>query len=295
MRLGEVMREGETFEAYSDESGINIGDRYTSVSVVSGEAEALNHLRDKLGETLIDKNVDEVKFSEIRRYGSPITQAAVDFVGCLVNDFAIYNRVRIDTITTDNEWLNGEYLDSHSEPDLGGMYHQVLSNVGRRWGCTEWGFYPDENSGVNWSDIVSSLNMTSLLTTKWGERRFIDRTDEDAQFEFSEVEELDSVGEPLVQLADLFAGMARFSHEDNGGCSEWLERPRDERQGKLIPSMPRDKGNTGRLKECRYRLIGGLYALCGRHRLYVSLRSEKHLKTWRPQSPINFWDYKRRY
>lgn len=268
------MREGKVFQAYSDESGINVGDRYTSVSVVSGEAEALNYLRDKLRETLRDKNVDEVKFSKISSYGSPYTKAAVDFVGCVVNDFAICNKVRIDTITTDNECLNGEDYDSVSEPDLEGMYYHVLSHVGRRWGCTQWGFYPDENSRVNWSGIVSS---------------------EDAQFQFSEVKELNSVGEPLVQLADLFAGMARFSHEDNGGCAEWVERSRDEGQGKLIPSMAWDKGNIPKLKGCRYKLIGGLYFLCRRHKLYVSLRSEKHLRTWRPQSPINFWDYRRSY
>ena len=288
------MREGKVFQAYSDESGINVGDRYTSVSVVSGEAEALNYLRDRLGETLRDKNVDEVKFSKITRYERPVTEAAADFVGCVVNDFAIYNRVRIDTITTDNGCLSGGDYDSGSDPDLEGMYCHLLSNVGRRWGSTKWDFYPDEHPGVNWSGIVSCLNMTSMLTAEGNKEAFIDRTDEDAQFEFSEVEELDSVGEPLVQLADLFAGMARFSHEDNGGCAEWVARG-DERQGILMPSMAWDKGNITRLKECRYRLIGRLYSLCRRHRLYVSLRSGRHLRTWRPQSPINFWDYRRRY
>lgn len=275
---GEVMTEGKVFEAYSDESGINVGDRYTSVCVVSGEAEALNSLRDRLGETLRDKNVDEVKFSNITRYERPVTEAAVDFVGCVVNDFAVYNRVRIDTITADNGWLNGGDYDCGSDPDLEGMYRHLLSNVGRRWGCRKWGFHTDEHPGVNWSGIEA----------------FVDRTDEDAQFEFSEVEELDSVGEPLVQVADLFAGMARFSHEDNGGCAEWVARG-DERQGILMPSMAWDKGNITRLEECRYRVIGRLYSLCRRHRLYVSLGSGGHLRTWRPQSPINFWDYRRRY
>jgi len=288
------MREGKVFQAYSDESGINVGDRYTSVSVVSGEAEALNYLRDKLGEVLIDKKIREVKFSKIDRYGSPYRKAAFDFIGYVV-DFAVYNRVRIDTITTDNEWVNGEDYGSYSGPDLEGMYYQVLSNVGRRWGCTEWDFYPDENSGVNWGGLVSSLNTTSMLSAEGGRKPFINGTDEDGQFQFSEVEELNSAGEPLVQVADLFAGMARFSHEDNGGCAEWVERSRDESQGILIPSMAWDKGNKERSNECRYRLIGGLYRLCHRHRLYVSLRSEKHLRTWRPQNPINFWDYRRGY
>jgi hypothetical protein len=142
--------------------------------------------------------------------------------------------------------------------------------------------------------MVSRLNTTGVLTADGNKEAFVDRTDEDAQFEFSEVEELDSVGEPLVQLADLFAGMARFSHEDNGGCAEWVARG-DGRQGILMPSMAWDKGNITRLKECRYGLIGRLYSLCRRHRLYVSLRSGGHLRTWRPQSPINFRDYRRRY
>jgi len=286
---------GIVFQAYSDESGINVGDRYTSISVVSGEAEALNCLRNRLGETLRDKDVPEVKFSKVTRYGSPFTQAAVDFVGCTVNDYAICNSVRVDTITVDNECLSGGDYDSYSEPDLKGMYYQVLSNVGRRWGRTKWEFHPDANSRIDWSGIVSRLNMTRMLTAEWCREASIDRIDEHARFQFSEAEESDSVEEPLIQVADLFAGMARFSHEDNGGCAEWLERSTDVRQGKLRRPTALDKGNKTRLEECRYRLIGGLYRLCHRHRLYVSLRSEKHLKTWKPQSPINFWDYRRGY
>lgn len=290
-----MSNECKVFQAYSDESGINVGDRYTSVCVVSGEAEALNYLRDKLRETLRNNNVCEVKFSKIRRYGSPYTKAAVGFIGCVVNECAIYNRVRIDTMTTDNECLNGEDYDSVSEPDLMGMSYQVLSNVGRTWGCTQWGFYPDENPRVNWSEWGSCLSMTSTLTAEWGEKPFIGRSDEDAQFEFSEVKELNSVEEPLIQVADLFAGMARFSHEDNGDRAEWVERSRDATQGKLIESMARDKGNIPRSRKGRYRVIGELYSLCHRYGLYVSLTGENDLRVWGTQSPINFWDYRRRY
>lgn len=279
-------------QAYSDESGTNVGDRYTSVSVVSGEAEVLNYLRDKLGEVLIDKDVNEVKFSDITRYEWRVTEAAVGFVKCVV-DFAVYNRVRIDTITRDNWWISDGDYDYGSEPDLEGMYCQLLPHVGRTWGCTEWNFYPDEHPGFNWSGIVSCLSMTSMLNAEGDKEGFIDRTDEYAQFEFSEVEELSSKGEPLVQLADLFAGIARFSHEDNGGCAEWVARGYG-RQGILIPSMGWGGENITRSEECRYRIIGKLYSLCHRHRLYVSLRSGKHLKTLRPQSPINFCDCRRR-
>ena len=253
----------------------------------------LNCLRDKLGETLRDKNVEEVKFSEIKGYGSPITKAAIKFIESIVNDFAIYNSVRVDTITTDNECLDGNNYDYGNEPELERMYYCVLANVVRRWGCTKWGFYPDMNSGVNWSEIVSFLNMTRMQKKVKKPLLIELMFGEDEQFKFSEVEELNSVEEPLVQLADLFAGMARFSHEDDVNCAEWLERWRDPRQGEMMTSMGRNKGDIERRKECRYRLIGELYFLCRRHGLYVSIRSENHLKTWRPKSPINFWDYGR--
>jgi hypothetical protein len=75
------MREGKVFQAYGDESCINVGDRYTSVCVVSGEVEALNYLRDRLGETLRDKNVDEVKFSDITRYERPSQRLQLILLG----------------------------------------------------------------------------------------------------------------------------------------------------------------------------------------------------------------------
>lgn len=286
------MDEDKVLQAYSDESGINVGDRYTSVSVVSGEAEVLNCLRDKLNKTLRDRNVEEVKFSEIKRYPSPVTQAAINFIECTVNDFAIYKKVRVDTITTDNEYLDQNSYDSGNKPELERMYYCVLTNIVRRWRSTKWGLYPDINSRVNWSEIISYLNRTALQRRVKKPLLIEIMLGEDTQFQFSEVEQLNSAKEPLVQLADLFAGMARFSHEDNVSCAEWVARWKHVKQGELIRSMALNKMNITRLMECRYRLIGGLYFLCHRHKLYVSIRSENHLKTWRPESPINFWDYK---
>ncbi len=67
------------FQAYSDESGINDGDLYTSVSIVSGEEEALSCLRDKLAQEIRDKGINEVKFVKITSHNSTITQAAKSF------------------------------------------------------------------------------------------------------------------------------------------------------------------------------------------------------------------------
>jgi len=287
------MEKDKVFEAYSDESGINVGDKFTSVSVVSGEVGVLNCLRDKLAKTLSDKNIEEVKFLNIRGYRSPITQAAIDFIECTVNDFAIYNRVRVDTITTDNESLGRNNYDSGNKPELERMYYCVLANIVRRWKSTKWCFYPDVSSKINWSEIITYLNMTRQQR-KVREPLLVElMLGENTQFQFSEVEQRNSAEEPLIQLADLFSGMACFSHKENVGCAEWVARWKDERQGKLIPSMERNNRNITKLQKCRYKLIGGLYYLCHKHRLGVSIRSKKHLNTWKPNNPINFWDYQR--
>lgn len=283
------------FKAYSDESGINVGDRYTSVSVVSGEARVLNCLRDKLNEKLREKEVKEVKFFKIKGYRSPVTQAAINFIKCTVDDFAVYNKVRVDTITMDNEYSEGDDDDCGNKPELERMYYCVLAHIVRMWRYTKWGFYADRNSKVNWSKIVSYLNMTRMQKRVEKPLLIELMLGENSRFQFSEVEQLDSVEEPLVQLADLFAGMAHFSHEDNVNCAEWVKRWKNEKQGELIPSKV---GSSSNITECRCRVIAELYFLCRRHGLHVSMRRKNHLNTRSPVSPINFWDYekgKRRY
>lgn len=290
------MENDRMLRAYSDESGINVGDRYTSVSVVSGEVGVLNCLRDKLNKTLRDKNIDEVKFFKIRGYRSPFTQAAISFIECVVNDFARYNKVRVDTITTDNKSLERDNHGSGNKPDLERMYYSVLANIVRRWRYTRWGFYADMNSKVNWSEIVSYLNRTRLR--KRVEKPLLIKlmVDENPQFEFSEVKQVNSVEEPLIQLADLFAGMARFSHDSveyNVNCAEWLKTSKNEKQGELIKLVKQDNWNIPESVECRYRVIGRMVSICHRHRLYVSINSKNHLMTRMPKNPINFWPYAR--
>lgn len=286
------MSEDKVVKAYGDESNINIGDRYTSVSVVSGEAGVLDCLRDKLDRTLKEKNVDEVKFSEIRKYGSLVTQAAIKFIEFTVNDFAVHNRVRVDTITMDNECLAGDNYDCGNKPELERMYYCVLAYIVRRWRHTKWDFYADVNSRVNWGEIVAYLNVTRVQRKVKKPLLIELMLEENPEFEFSEVKELNSAGEPLIQLADLFAGMARFSYEDNG-CAKWVDKWKPDEQMELIPFMARDKRSIQKVKECRYRLIAGMYTLCERHGLSLSVKTEGHLQTWRPESPINFWPYKR--
>ena len=282
----------QAFSAYSDESGINVNDRYTSIAVVSGEKDILDCLRDKLANIVSAKKIKEVKFLKVTGYGSTITQAARQFLKCTLNEFACNQRVRVDIITMDNQASYCAPLDYSSKPDLEHMYYCVVSHIVRQWQNTQWNFYPDVNSKINWNEIILFLNMTRLHKKKIRNPLLIDLMfAENPRFQFNEIKQLSSVEEPLIQLADLFAGIARFSHEENTKCAQWVTT----RKGKEQQELPLNLKNCANIinlaQECRYEIIRELYNLCGKHRLWVSIKSRKHLWTRKPNYPINFWDF----
>lgn len=283
------------FQAFSDESGINYKDPYTSIPIVSGEEEVLNCLRDKLVQEINDKGINEVKFTGITRHKSPVTQAAIAFIRSAVNDFAKYRKIRIDTMTMDNQYLLSTFPDYDNEQKLEHMYHCLLSHIGRQWNNTRWNFYPDINSKVNWNKIINFLSITKLHRGKCEKPLLIELIlQENPKFQFDEIRQISSVQEPLIQLADLFAGLACFSHEENMDCSKWFISKNNGWQLEMKLSKDIKISNISRKSKCRYQLIGELYNLCGRHSLWVSIKTRKHLWTRKKNSPVNFWDYEKR-
>jgi len=283
------------FAAYSDESGIN-GHRYTSITIVSGRQDTLENLRKELTGILSNKNrpIDEVKFSKIRGFESPIYQAAKQFIFCAVNKFAcLRNIIRIDTLTWDRQGSCHSTVHRNEKPNLEHLYCQLLLHIARQWDQTQWNFYPDTSSKINWSDIILSLNMTRLHRVKARKPLLINfLLEENLNFQFSEVKQVASIEEPLIQLADLFAGMARFSSEENVKCAKWaISQTDSKQQHKFKFGLASDDYLIKGTKQCRYQLIGELYHICGKHRLFVSLKTKQHLWTRHPSYPVNFWDY----
>ena len=101
--------------------------------------------------------------------------------------------------------------------------------------------------------------------------------EENPRFKFGEVKQLSSSEEPLIQLADLFAGLARFSHTQSIDCSRWAVNQDNGRQSKMKLHLNSKIDVPSRKNVCRYKIIGELYNLCGKHKLRVSIKTKKHL------------------
>lgn len=279
------------FSAYGDESG-TFDHRFQSIAIVSGEEDMINELRKKLRSEINNKGIREVKFSEIKGYKSTIAEVARRFINYTVNEFANYERIRIDILTWDIQDSRHNIPKIDNIKNLQIMYYNVLEHMATQWKEIRWNFHPDAHSKVNWNEIAEYLNMTSLSRSKLKQPTLLNLLQDNQTFQFDKVQSLDSVKEPLVQLADLFAGIARFSGEESPQCVQWLSSFGERNQLKLQNSRMRSsKDQSTRIKECRYQLIGELYRVCRGCRLGVSLRTKRRLWTRKRSNPINFWNY----
>jgi hypothetical protein len=281
----------EVFLAYSDESGI-FEQRYQAIGIVSGPDDELAQLRTALKNILDKENVSELKFVNIRRSKGKTMKAAQRFLTCAIREFAIQTRLRIDVITWGDE-NSLEVIQSNNRiAKLEDMYHRVLTHIGRQWRQINWNFYPDVNSQIHWNQIISFLNRTSLVRFKPRLLQLFENNDPNQSFKFSNVKELSSSCEPLIQLADLFAGMARFSREKGEQCVQWLNSWGSKAQLRFLELLKNgySESDTTRTNRARFELIGKFDKLCKRYKMRVSLKTNKCLWTFDPTYPINFWN-----
>ena len=279
------------FSAYGDESG-TFDHRFQSVAIVSGEEDTIDELRKKLRYEVNDKGIREARFAEVKGYQSPTAEVARQFIDCTVREFANYKRIRIDVLTWDIQDSRHSIPDMDDVSNLQIMYYNALAHMALQWKKTRWNFYPDTNSKVNWSEIAKYLNMRDLSRSNLRQPTLLNLLQDNQTLQFDEVQPQDSTKDPIVQLADLFAGMARFSGEECPQCVQWLYSSGKRNQFELQTCARKSsEGRSARTRECRYQLIGELDRICKSCRMGVSLAKKKRLWTPNPTNPINFWNY----
>lgn len=287
------MKEPKLFQAFCDVSGI-FDHQFQSIGVVSGRVDVLDELRNALASIIDECEVREVKFVEITRHDSRDYRAALAFVVKVVAGYCRYHIIRIDVMTWDTTDSRHAIPGRDDIENLGRLYYHLLLNVTKRWPEGEWNVFIDENEKVNFAALKDCINYNTPYPASGTLPEIIDSTSQLEELDVvKDISEVASHEEPLVQLADLFAGMARYSHEQGTECCRWLASKGNLDQPPL-PDFTTD-GDTAeeysKSGECRFQLIGELSKLCKKHRLGVSLKTEKRLWTPNPDNPVNFWHY----
>jgi len=287
------MTQTVTHTGFSDESNWNTG-RFRSLALVTLPLDALADHQNQLRQHLAESKIREFKWKKL-------SGARERFAALRMIDFAIQQalaqRLRIDVLVWDIEDRRHRVHKRDDVENLKRMYFHLFQNVLRaRWPQDSvWRLYPDEHTAIDWGELHTYLDAASIRTTTatpslFEKTKGAFRVQIYQAFNITEIRSVKSHQQPLLQLADLFAGLAVFSRTHFDEYQTWKRN--NSGQLSLPLEAEQASGELSRSTRERLPVLHRLKQKCQQHRLGVSLNKQRGLWTPNPKKPINFWFYK---
>lgn len=276
---------------YSDESNWNEG-RYRSIGLVTASVENAALLAERL-----QSDGKSAEWKDVRTADKLAT--AKDWLGVAVEQ-ALAGHIRIDVLVWDMKDSRHRDLPGRDDTEnLKRMFRWLLVKTADKWPANAlWKIYPDEMSGVNWKDIEAYLRSKPL---SWYEGQSSSQRSMGLGGEplglrpRVEIEQATSE-HPLIQLADLFAGMTAFSWLKADNHALWLERQREKSQPSMFEELDLAPPNTHIAKgeDAKHDALDFFHRLSRKSELGAGMSSSngKGLRTADPARPTNFWHWK---
>jgi len=270
--------------AYSDESHYNVG-RWRSIGMVSVRHCEAIRISSEIKNLLIESSISEFKWTKLKN--AKYRFSANKMIDYILPECTNKN-VRVDIIVWDTHDRRHAISGRDDTANMGRMYFHLMKNVvNKRWPITfSWNFYPDEQSSMNWgtlSDCVQNATRTTKLLSS--EQELFTSDVVAREFRISRLKPCQSNEESLIQLADMFAGMASYSRNCYDKYCCWKEQSSG--QGLLFES---DITQSNADKE-RSKTIQEFVIKCKKAKMSISIDRDDGLKTFNPNDPINFWPY----
>lgn len=275
--------------AYSDETHYNVG-RYRGIGLVTVLREKADSFTAELRRLLDESNVREFKWKKF-------DSARARFAGCKMLTFALdktaAGSMRADILVWDIEDSRHKVRGRDDPGNLHRMYHHLFKYVlsERRPDGSTWCLYPDEQGEMDWDSVGYFLDRVSdkveISKDLFSGERF--RLRLKREFRIEEILPAKSEQEPLVQLADLVAGLAVYSREAYERYELWQASTSSQQPLFETASKP-ELSLSGADRE-RCAALAWFDAECKKRKLGVSLKMYRGLRTPNPANPINFWWY----
>ena len=275
--------------AFADETRYNSG-RYRAIAVISARASDASQYKLRISEILKESSVSEFKWKKL---DSAKGRFAAEKIVKFVFDEAASNRLRADILLWDTNDRRHIVRRRDDIANLQRMYYHLLKNVfSARWpDGSRWNVFPDENMSLNWKQVEDYLGMASMRT------EINKKLPTDNSFKLRLVTEFKidvftpckSHAEPLVQVADLFAGLGAYSYDRFPIYCEWKKTTTPQGTFEFEPQPTVPKFSCADRERCPF--LGYFDRQCKSRKFGVSLESNRGLRTFDPRNPINFWMY----
>ncbi|MFN8480113.1 MAG: DUF3800 domain-containing protein [Kouleothrix sp.] len=258
--------------AYADETLHNTG-RFRGLALITVASKNAERIILEVRQLLQVSSISEFKWSKLRSARERF--AALHMLDYMLEK-ARTNLLRVDVITWDVEDSRHKIQGRSDIRNLRRMYYFLFKDVlGKRWPVEAiWQIYPDESSTNPWSHL-------GYLTEVW------DWNTHEMIFEvnLSDIVPSESHEEPLLQVADLFAGLAAYSRNSYETYEKWTLLSKEEKDAGKVPN----EFSKADLERCR--ILQHFDEQCKNLKLGVSLKQKRGLRTFNPARPVNFWWY----
>jgi len=276
----------DLYNLFSDESCCDGTNRYSSIAVVSGSKADTFELNGSLLKIVDGKK--DFKFKSIKSiHHKYIAKEMIDLSFKFIKD----NRLRVSVII----WDKGDSRHNiHNRCDTQNMlimYYRILNSNMKNWSQkSDWAFYPDEHSAIDWKNIINFLQKKPIYEDKKNGVNLFDFYSKSVYPNFKKYHELNSADYPVIQLADLYAGIATNSRRDSEFYSRWLI-DFESKKSKLLFPTEIDISDISRSKLVKFEVLKHFYDQCKRYKMGVNYSESSYFKTKNPKNSLNFWHY----
>jgi len=279
-----------THSAFSDEA-YYVSSRYRSIALVSLEKSHIDSISSELDTILSESGMTEFKWLDLG--GARERFTAIKLIDRAI-ELTLAGIMRIDVLIWDIEDSRHSIRQRDDQTNLQRMYfHLFDSTIRIRWPSNSiWELFPDEQSAIDWPKMIDVLIHSG---SDFRIQRDLFSPDQFRyglfhNYKIRSIQELDSHDNPLIQVADLFAGIGAYSYSCHDKYVHWERDSTGQIAFGLFENEEIQVEISNRDSE-RCRVISHLNSICKKHKLSVSLKSKSGFFTFTPDNPINFWMY----
>lgn len=280
-----------THIAFADETHYNMG-RYRGLALVSLPYANLKTFNQELLQILAESNVKELKWKGLT--SAKVRFAALKTLHWLLEKVKA-RTVRADVLIWDIEDQRHRVRHRDDLANMQRMYYQLFKNVlSERWPDeSTWWLFPDEHTAMKWDELSYFLEKrSSRISVKhdlFNQGRFYPYLKN--KFQIEKMEARLSHEEPLIQLADLLAGLGVYSRTSYDKYTHWQKQNSAQQTLPLFGANQNTKIRLTNSDQERCQVLHAFDVACKRNKLGVSLRTNNGLRTHNPRQLVNFWWY----
>lgn len=273
---------------FSDESGWDSDNRYGSLAKISGTYLHTLELNNTLLEILNQHSKKEIKFKDIHNHKTK--QIAIEFLNTSFK-FLNTSKIKIHVIVWDKHDSRHKVQNRCDVENLKRMYYHNMKSLLKSWNTeTNWHFYPDEFTAIDWhNDVVKYIEKTRLNPDNDIQQKLFE-VFENVKFpRIKGVKELDSKEFPIIQLADLYAGLVRTSRMESESFSKWCCLQKEKLQPSLFEeNFDIEISNSLRPK---FEVMHEFREKSKTYKLGVNFSKSNYFTTFHSKRNLSIWHY----